>query len=64
VCPTGCDEVHFYASRLASYSDIYIIADKVRAELAGRRMFIHGIPASSPLRTVIAEQLPMTVVGE
>ncbi len=60
----GCDEVHFYASRLASYSDIYIIADKVRAELAGRRMFIHGIPASSPLRTVIAEQLPMTVVGE
>jgi hypothetical protein len=60
----SCGEVHFYASRLASYSDIYIIADRVRDELRGRRMWIHGIPQASPLRRVIAEIMPTAVLGE
>ena len=59
-----CEEVHFYASRLASYSDIYIIADQIRDELRGRRMWIHGIPPTSPLRRVITEVMPTAVLAE
>ncbi len=60
----NCDEVHFYASRLASYSDIYIIADQIRDELRGRKMWIHGIPPASPLRRVITEVMPTAVLAE
>lgn len=54
----SCDDVHMYPGRLWSYSDYYLVIDRVRGRLGDRQLVIHGVRRGSPLGNWLATLSP------
>jgi hypothetical protein len=60
----GCDEVHVYAPRLWSFSDVAELAAAIKRHLANRRVVIHNVNRFSEIGEYMAEVLPLARIPD